>query len=161
MRLVPLLMLALIALPRLSAAQQEIDQSKIVECIRVAEKRADPEAAARSCAYKQADLCQMKIMTDATSPVGRPGARAICAGAELAVWQTLMTAAYQVASGVQGDPVRPAFIKAHEAWQAFVDAECDYERVLTGQGTDAASASAWCAIGHVASRYFLYRQLAR
>jgi uncharacterized protein YecT (DUF1311 family) len=173
------LLLAVLTVPRVSFAQGTVDEAKIVECVRSVEKdtgpkMVDPDAATAKCAHLEEDHC----MESATKEWAYSAAFGICLNSELSVWQKLLVQAYEAASTSQRErdrltiekysapefePVLPAFIEAHEKWQAFVTAECALAHVEASGGTYSryGVSTAICAIGLTARRVFLYRARAK
>lgn len=167
------LVVALIAIPAISAAADEkpykFDEQKIVECLEAAYKQApgNKDAIAGKCTRLEYDAC-MKIQ-DSTWSV----AKMFCESMEAQVWDRLLQAQYDravaaigklddhyVSSGMWTQPVLPAFIEAHAAWNAFIGAQCNYEGVKVRAGTMRFDGPSSCALAFIAKRTIEYQQAA-
>lgn len=85
--------------------------------------------------------------------------QAACLGREAGAWQTVMQVAYDdlephVAAydAKRGGDAHAALMKAHEAWTAYAQAECDYAHALWAEGDYRDVAAADCRMNVTARR---------
>lgn len=166
-------MAALLALTPCIAKAQEVDRTRIVECVLATEgpdrfKPIDAHAAASKCVYFASTPC----IEEAAKKWAYSAAEGVCYPQELEIWDRLLKQAFDAAveslrqsagerSAAHDDRLLPAFIAAHKAWTDFVKAECEVAKAVVDGGTTSKWADAYCALSLTAERVFTYRRQAR